>query len=381
MATRPTTLPEWATDADRTVEPSAGEKGTGWQAGYAPPARKMNWLDNNVYQWLAALRKAQVKSWQWANLSIDAAGMAGDPVNGTFAACGDDSIWASRDGVGWIKQVDFAGTDHDHYAMHFNGAIWASAGRSDLVSGHDAEVRYTSDEDPFGTWSTATVTASANDTALRGITYGPAGWVGVGDNAEIVFASGATPSTFARQTAAGAYAGDFQDVTYDATLGLYIAVGTGGMIQTSPDGTTWTVRTPDDSYTDVFLSAAADGSGTVVIVGENGMIQKSTDGTTWATQTGPEAIVAGSHFDDWTAVRFADDHFVVIAPSIVTGNGDVYVAYSEDGATWDLAPVALSPGAGLGMDEPSCLASNGVRWAIAGGPTSDDYLLLGPAIG
>jgi len=56
MAEQPTKLPQWATNASTTVEPSAGEKGTGWQAGYKPPARKMNWLLNNIYTWTQYLQ-------------------------------------------------------------------------------------------------------------------------------------------------------------------------------------------------------------------------------------------------------------------------------------------------------------------------------------
>ena len=49
--TKPTKVAEWATDANRTLEPTAGEKGTGWVLGERPPARHMNWLQNVVYQW------------------------------------------------------------------------------------------------------------------------------------------------------------------------------------------------------------------------------------------------------------------------------------------------------------------------------------------
>ena len=49
---KPTDLPRWATNALRTVEPSSGEKDVGWQEGFKPPARKMNWLLNVAYQWL-----------------------------------------------------------------------------------------------------------------------------------------------------------------------------------------------------------------------------------------------------------------------------------------------------------------------------------------
>jgi len=51
MATKPTSLPTWATDAGTTVEPSAGQKAAGFSVGTRPPARWWNWLMNVVYQW------------------------------------------------------------------------------------------------------------------------------------------------------------------------------------------------------------------------------------------------------------------------------------------------------------------------------------------
>ncbi len=49
--TKPTSLPRWATDANRTLEPTAGEKGTGWVLGERAPARHMNWLQNLAHLW------------------------------------------------------------------------------------------------------------------------------------------------------------------------------------------------------------------------------------------------------------------------------------------------------------------------------------------
>lgn len=54
MASRPSELPRWADVADPSdvVEPSEGQKNTGWAVGQRPPAQNFNWLQNNVYNWL-----------------------------------------------------------------------------------------------------------------------------------------------------------------------------------------------------------------------------------------------------------------------------------------------------------------------------------------
>jgi hypothetical protein len=55
MATKPSTLPTWATTGGTTVEPSAGEKAAGFAVATKPPARWMNWLLNIIYQWCSYL--------------------------------------------------------------------------------------------------------------------------------------------------------------------------------------------------------------------------------------------------------------------------------------------------------------------------------------
>lgn len=52
---KPTDVPSWATDADRRLEPTAGEKGTGWNEGNRLPARKLNWLQGLFADWMTWL--------------------------------------------------------------------------------------------------------------------------------------------------------------------------------------------------------------------------------------------------------------------------------------------------------------------------------------
>jgi hypothetical protein len=77
---KPSNLPRWATDAGRTLEPTSGEKDTGWQAGYKPPARKMNWLFNLIYSWFAWL----------SDRMFDGAGANDFEVTGVDVAAGTD---------------------------------------------------------------------------------------------------------------------------------------------------------------------------------------------------------------------------------------------------------------------------------------------------
>ncbi len=78
MPAQPTDVPRWATDGGATVNPAAGEKDTGWVVDNKPPARKMNWLFNTIYDWVLYLQ---------------------NPV-GTGAGAGVDATGGPTDGLG-----------------------------------------------------------------------------------------------------------------------------------------------------------------------------------------------------------------------------------------------------------------------------------------
>ena len=50
--TKPTQLPEWATDESLVVDPEPSKKVTGWVVGEKPPAQSFNWHQNLTYKWL-----------------------------------------------------------------------------------------------------------------------------------------------------------------------------------------------------------------------------------------------------------------------------------------------------------------------------------------
>jgi len=89
---------------------------------------------------------------------------------------------------------------------------------------------------------------------------------------------------------------------------LWVAVGDGGAIETSPDGTTWTARTSGTSTALNSVSYAANGRGHGLglwcAVGEDGTILSSPDGITWTAET----LLAGADSsDDLYVVRHLGD--------------------------------------------------------------------------
>ncbi len=99
--------------------------------------------------------------------------------------------------------------------------------------------------------------------------------------------------------------------------GLFVAVGQGGTILTSPDGVTWTPRA---SGTGVSLCGVTHGNGLFVAVGDGGTILTSRDGVTWTRR-------ASGTTEDLYAVTHGNGLFVAV------GDGGTILT-SPDGVAW-----------------------------------------------
>jgi len=96
-----------------------------------------------------------------------------------------------------------------------------------------------------------------------------------------------------------------------------VAVGVGGGIFTSPDGSTWTTQ---HSGTSQILGSVAWSGSQFVTVGSGGAILTSPDGSTWTTQhSGTSQILEG--------VAWSGSQFVIV------GFGGTILT-SSDGSTW-----------------------------------------------
>jgi len=113
-------------------------------------------------------------------------------------------------------------------------------------------------------------------------------------------------------------------VIYDGSK--YVAVGQGGTVATSPNGTTWTVG--NTNYTD-NLNSIAYGNGIYVAVGVQGNILRSTNGTTW-TQISKD----GATGSNYNSVRYLNGMFIAVGGGTNVSTGTGRISYSTDGQTW-----------------------------------------------
>lgn len=155
-----------------------------------------------------------------------------------------------------------------------------------------------------------------------GVGSGAPRWVAVGGSGSVKVQTAAGPgATWTNQTPAASGGTGFNRVIWSSELSLFVAVGQDGEIQTSPDGTVWTKRTPAGAYTGHFVDVASSPSALVAVGRSSAAIQRSADGITWADVTPGGAA-------DLYGVAYGDG--ILLA---VTRSGTAYIS-DDDGATW-----------------------------------------------
>ncbi len=132
-----------------------------------------------------------------------------------------------------------------------------------------------------------------------------------------------------RTPPAGSYA--YRDVVWSGTQ--FVAVGNSGRAMTSPDGITWTGRAMANLTKNYY--GVAYGAGLFVAVGgTNGAIETSPDGITWTSQGSGTT----SNLRD---VTYGNGLFVAVGSTAV---GQPQVTTSPDGTTWTTRSAAEANG-------------------------------------
>jgi hypothetical protein len=265
--------------------------------------------------------------------------------NGRFVAVGGNNSVAAAalvEGTNWVVATNLFSDELRSVA--FDGNVFAAVGDNGVI--------VTSSD---GTnWANVN---NATDTNLRAVTRGDAGYVAVGNGGLLYTSPDAT--NWVRRFRHISASGNWHDVEFargryvaiggdsitpavststdatnwtplPATLGytlyglargngLFVAVGEGSAILTSPDGLVWTRRYSGTNR----LNAVTWGNGTFVAVGRNGTILTSPNGATWTLR--------GSGAGFFQAVAYGGGVFVA-------GTQAGYLFVSSDAASWTPAP-------------------------------------------
>lgn len=195
-------------------------------------------------------------------------------------------------------------------------------------TGTEKPVQIDSDDD-ITTWTPKTFDRNPDGSGQVGDRHGLANrsgvWVSVGEevggtgSAEIFYSTNDGFDWIPATSTAGAGEAA-RDVIFAS--GLYVCVGLGGYIETSPNGIDWTSRTSGIS-TDI-LAIAHDGTN-FFACGESGVVRKSANGTSWSAV----GAVVGGGTDLHGVVSSGDGTRLFVAAA----DGRVYYS-DDDGDTW-----------------------------------------------
>ena len=151
-------------------------------------------------------------------------------------------------------------------------------------------------------------------------------------NSWVTPSSGVT--TFTNRKAATTGSQSIDGFAYNGS-NIYVAVGAGGTLFSSPDAQTWTSRT--SGFGSVAIDGVVYGNAIFVAYGSNGLISSSSDGITRTART------ANFSTNQIYKTIYANSLFVAVGNGASSGTGGITT--SSDGITWTKQTVPTPIGA------------------------------------
>lgn len=284
------------------------------------------------------------------------------------------AVLSSPDNVTWTVQ-----SNGSFFGMVYNTGLSAW-----FAVGENGQIWTTATPETAATWAPVSSPAGMTKT-LRAICRGASNsMVAVGDGGTIISSSNGTYWV----NCTSPVTEDLLGVAY--TGGVYVAVGSGNVILKSTDAATWY------AYRLSGVRSIAAGGGVYVAVGDGAMIMRSTDGLQWTrASTMPTYAV---QYDNAT---FRSVRYMNVPWHLGYGGGNAwifvavtgaYISFSTDGDTWtDRTPncIATSP-PGSYFQDMACSGNSVVMvgtggnimystdmyplhpWAMATSPTTEN---------
>jgi len=169
---------------------------------------------------------------------------------------------------------------------------------------------------------------SPSGALMRGVTYGGNQYVAVGPGGSVAISGNGTnwvavSSGISQQLNAVAYGNN-----------TYVAVGDAKTVVTSPDGITWIPRSLNADIVAQNVLGVAFGNGKFVALNLIKEVYTSTDGISWTKIASPPTT------QYWNNLKYAGGRFVLVGQNSSSGA----IATSADGITWSATKTLASTG-------------------------------------
>lgn len=271
-----------------------------------------------------------------------------------------------------VKRTPAGGFSAQFEAIAWSGSRWIAVGQAGAIQRSD----------DGETWTQCTADASYTGTFL-GVYADSSVCIAVGWSGEIQTSTD-NGVTWTRRNSTG---DDLYDVKRQGLASVFVAVGIAGTIRTSANlGATWTLRTPDAGYTGSFNALCVQNT-RFIAVGSGGEIQVSDDGITWTHKT------AGGAFNltFWGVAAQVSGGLVaakIIAVGAAFGGHAMIQTSSDGGDTWVVQTPADAYGGlfadvlwtgqiwlAISGDDDGVLqySPNGTRWTSIGRPSTTHF--------
>ena len=283
-------------------------------------------------------------NWSVRNSGVTQTLYAVAGTTGRYVVAGQTgALLTSTDAITWTR-VTPAGVTGDFYTAGYFNNLFVVAGASGII--------YSSVDGV--TWSVRT--SPANGNTLRAVGSGGGRYVFMSDGDRVVVSPDL--AAYANVTMpAYNYSVPRWSIAYGA--GQFVAVGNGGEISSSPDGSNWTAR--GSSYARWLNYHAAFLNNQWIVSGSNGGIMTSPDGVLWTRQVSPVTNwLRGAAYGTGRYVIAGDQGWIISSTDLVTWTG----TQAASTTTQNFNSIAFANGRFVAVANAGTIvtSTNGVTW-------------------